>query len=237
MRANVLGLAFVALTLAAATVSAGETCKSDNGSFVAKHSFTQGQCEAQSDGSGGKAISHGNGQMSNGYASSQGLGVAKATAGAHSAATAYASGGIGTAISDPRGFSMVNASGGNAKAVSSSGGNAQAFTSPGDVAYASATHNATSAAYANGSTNGVATAISDTSGNATADASAGCNAKATANSKGQASASCGVCGSDVTAEATGGATAEGSDTAPPVCDTSTGGTAKVTSPMGNCSVQ
>src|ERR1700689_5772033 len=104
------------LAITAASSYAGVTCKSSNGSFQAKHSFTAGQCEAESDGSGAKSIAHGNGPGSNGYASSQTLGVANATAGAHSAATAYASSsGVGKAISDSRSLSTVNASGGSSQ--------------------------------------------------------------------------------------------------------------------------
>ena len=202
------------LAVTHASSFAGVTCKSSDGQEHDKHSFTLGQCEALSDGSGAKSISHGNGVGSNGFASSQTLGVANATAGAHSAATALASSsGFGIAISNSRGLSMVDATGGRAKAVSSTGGNAQANASPGDVADASAKHNGSSTAFATGSN---------------------CRTKATADTKGEADASCGSNGSDVTVEATGGAIAQGSDSMAPVCNTSAGGTAKVTSPMGNC---
>lgn len=45
---------------------------------------------------------------------------------------------------------------------------------------------------------------------------------------------CSVGGSVVTVETTKGSTASGSDTMPPTCTPKKGGTAKVTSPMGNC---
>ena len=78
---NIASLVAIPLILAVAEASsfAGVTCKSSDGTFHSKHSFTQGQCEADSDGSGAKSISHGNGAGSNGYASSQTLGLAKAT--------------------------------------------------------------------------------------------------------------------------------------------------------------
>lgn len=217
---------------------AGVTCISSDGQEHDKHSFTQGQCEADSDGSGAKSIAHGNGVGSNGFASSQTKGIANAIAGKHSAATAYASDrGIGKAISDTRSLSTANAGGGHAKAVSSSDGIAEADTSPGSVANASAKHAGSSLACALGSGKATATANSDNGGTASANASADCSAKATADTKGEADASCGGGGSVVTVEATGGAIAQGSDSMAPVCNTSAGGTAKVTSPMGNCDSQ
>jgi hypothetical protein len=222
------------LAVMGASSFAGVTCKSSDGQEHDKHSFTLGQCEALSDGSGAKSISHGNGVGSNGYASSQTRGVANATAGAHSAATALASSrGVGIAISNSRGLSMVDATGGRAKAVSSSGGNAQANASPGYVADASAKHGGSSTASATGSGNGFANAISD-DGFANANTFGNCRTKATADTKGEADASCERNGSDVTVEATGGAIAQGSDSMAPVCNTSAGGTAMVISPMGNC---
>ena len=235
---KIIPLVAIPLILVVTTASAfaGVTCKSSDGQEHDKHSFTQGQCEANSDGSGAKSIAHGNGVGSNGFANSQTLGIAKATAGAHSAATALAfDSGIGNAISDSRGLSTVNAVGGHAKAVSSSGGTAEADTSPNSVASASAKNSGSSSASAEGSGKASANAISDHGGSASVNAFADCKAKAIADTKGQADASCEGGGSDVTAEATGGATAQGSDTMAPVCDTSAGGTAKVSSPMGNCS--
>ena len=234
---NIASLIAIPLILAAAAASshAGVTCKSSDGQEHDKHSFTLGQCEADSDGSGAKSVAHGNGPGSNAFATSQTLGVADATSGKHSAATARATdSGVAKAISNSGSLSNAFASGGHAKATSSSNGNAEADTSPGSVANASAKHAGSSFASANGSGNATATANSDHSGIASVNALADCSAKATADTKGEADASCGGGGSVVTVRATGGATAQGSDSMTPVCDTSAGGTAKVSSPMGNC---
>jgi hypothetical protein len=212
---TILSLAAIAvmLTVTALQAPAGVTCKSDNGTEQSKHSFTQGACTADSDGSGAVSTAHGNGRGSNGFASAQTLGVSKAIAGAHSAATALSSNsGTAKAISDSRSLSNAQAAGGHAKAVSSSRGQSTVLAA-GD---------------------GIGTAISDHHGAATANTFAACSAKATASTRGFANALCAGDGDDVTAEATGGATAQGSDTFPPQCDTSNGGTAKVRSPMGNC---
>jgi hypothetical protein len=235
---TILSIAAIAAILAVTPLqaSAGVTCKSDNGTEQNRHSFTQGQCEATSDGSGAKATAHGNGPGSNGFATAQTLGVSNATAGAHSGATALSSdSGNAKAISDSRSLSTANAGVGRARAVSSSRGVASATAGGArSVAYASAKEGGNSDASAEGTDNGSATAISASDGAATANAFAPCTAKATASTKGVANASCGTAGNDVTAKATGGATAQGSDDAPPECDTGAGGTAKVTSPMGNC---
>ena len=70
---------------------------------------------------------------------------------------------------------------------------------------------------------------------ATAEADGGSNAQATASGPGSdAEASAEKTGSDVTALATKGSTAIGSDTAAPTCKPKKGGIAKVMSPMGNC---
>src|SRR5208337_1867423 len=128
----IFSLAAIALTLtvAALRASVGVACNSAVCVQQDKHSFTRGQCEAYSDGSGAKGIAHGNGPGSNAYASAETVGIANATAGRHSAATAYASdSGIGKAISDSKSLSTATADGGHAKAVSSSSGNAQALAS------------------------------------------------------------------------------------------------------------
>jgi hypothetical protein len=63
----------------------------------------------------------------------------------------------------------------------------------------------------------------------------GCKATATGSGTGSESgAVCENAGSVVTATATKGSIAEGSDTAQPTCTPKNGGEAKVTSPMGNC---
>ena len=64
---------------------------------------------------------------------------------------------------------------------------------------------------------------------------AGCKATATGSGAGgEAEAECENPGSAVTATATKGSTAIGSDTAPPTCTRVNGGIAKVRSPKGNC---
>ena len=51
-----IGAIALMLTVTASQATAGVTCKSTDGTEQDKHSFTQGQCEATSDGSGAKAI-------------------------------------------------------------------------------------------------------------------------------------------------------------------------------------
>ena len=81
-------------------------------------------------------------------------------------------------------------------------------------------------------------AISSAKGNhssAVAEAANGRNAQATASGTGsEAEAFALEAKSNVTALATKGSTAIGSDTAAPICTPKKGGKAKVTSPMGNC---
>ena len=70
---------------------------------------------------------------------------------------------------------------------------------------------------------------------ATAEAANGSNAQATASgTDSEAEATAENTGSNVTALATKGSTAIGSDTSPPTCMPRHGGKAVVTSPMGNC---
>ena len=70
---------------------------------------------------------------------------------------------------------------------------------------------------------------------ATAEAANGSNAQATASgTDSEADASAENTGTTVTALATKGSTAIGSDTSPPTCTRRHGGKAVVTSPMGNC---
>jgi hypothetical protein len=70
---------------------------------------------------------------------------------------------------------------------------------------------------------------------ATAEAGAGSNAQATASGTGsEAEATAEETASNVTALATNGSIAIGSDTATPTCTRKNGGKAVVTSPMGNC---
>ena len=76
---------------------------------------------------------------------------------------------------------------------------------------------------------------SGTDADATAEAASGSEAEATAKGTGSdAQAYAEETGSEVTALATKGSTAIGSDTSPPTCTPKNGGKAKVTSPMGNC---
>ena len=207
-------LAAIALILAIAAppAPAGVTCKSTDGTEQQKHILNHGACDAVSDGSGAKAIAHGNGGGAS--ATAQQMGVAIAIAGKKSSATALSAGlgGIAKAISDSGSYSNAESGAGHAKAVSSSGG--QSTVSAGNQ--------------------GTGTAISDHHGVAMVNTFAVCTAKATASTKGFADAECAGDGDEVTAEATGGATASGGDRFAPTCDTTNGGTAKVTSPMGNC---
>ena len=212
---TILTLSAIILMLAVSPLQAlaGVTCKSTDGTEQQKHSFTQGACDATSDGSGAKAIAHGNGGGAS--ATAQQMGVAIAIAGKKSSATALSAGlgGIAKAISESGSFSNAESGAGHAKAISSTGGQSTV----------------------NADNQGTGTAISHHHGVAMVNTFAVCTAKAIASTKGFANAECAGDGDEVTAEATGGATASGGDRFAPTCDTSNGGTAKVTSPMGNCS--
>jgi hypothetical protein len=125
-------------------------------------------------------------------------------------------GGKGTATAKNGGTAQAESDGGTAAASSSGLGTALSFAAPSGKAKATARNTGTSFG---------------------AEAAAEAACKATANSNGAGSlafAECTIGGSSVSAHATRGSTAAGSDIAPPTCTPMNGGIAKVRSPMGNC---
>jgi hypothetical protein len=156
---------------------------------------------------GGSATAKGPNAIASSLITSANGGLAKSTASADSAATAEV---LSTGPLVPFG------NGGSAVANSSQGGAAIAVVQLVGGGRANAT--------ASGTGTEADSAVDDI-----------CNASTNAKGDGSlATATCETKGSTVSAEATNGSTAEGSDTAPPTCNPAPGGKAKVRSPMGNC---
>src|ERR1700733_998026 len=131
------------------------------------------------------------------------------------------------AATDGPNGAMAKASGedANATAEASDGSDAKATAKGGD---SDATAEAESGSMAVSSAKGK-------NSDATAEAANGSNVQATASgTDSDAEASAENTGTNVTALATKGSTAIGSDTSPPTCMRRHGGKAVVTSPMGNC---
>jgi hypothetical protein len=139
---------------------------------------------------------------------------------------------------------ITSANGGSAKSTASADSSAVAdVLSTGSLGNGNA-GTATAKASQGGSANSVVNMVGGGKANATASGSGAeaesavqniCNVST--NAKGAssvASAICEIAGSTVSAEATNGSTAAGSDTVPPTCNPAPGGKAKVRSPMGNC---
>ena len=150
------------------------------------------------------------------------------------------------------GGGKAKATGPNSSAVSeisnSAGGDVQTTASGGASAVASVDSTNPGSANAVAKTGSSAVAVVQDLGggkakatssglSASATAVAENNCKVTSTAKGANSSATGVCAdssSVITVEATKGSTAEGSDTATPVCTPKNGGIAKVRSPQGNC---
>src|ERR1700722_1392710 len=197
------------------------TCNASTGApNTAKASATGSDADAEADAEGhstAKATSKG--ANADATADAGGGSGAKATAkGLDSDATADAAGGS-MAVSSAKGSSS------DATAESDTGSDAKATAS-------GKSSDATSVA-AGGSM--AVSSAKGTESDATAAAENGSSAKATASGTDSlADASATKSGSEVTALATKGSTAIGSDAAPPTCTPKNGGVAKVKSPMGNC---
>ncbi len=120
----------------------------------------------------------------------------------------------------------------SAHAVAASDSGASA-TADGTLAACVARASKDSGARSECTAGGEGNAIAHNNSGANAFALGICKAKAVAVKNAGADATCTGIG-DVEARATKGGAARGFDNAPPVCDVSGGGTAKVTSPAGNC---
>ena len=149
------------------------------------------------------------------------------------------------AQSDGSGLAKACASdsGSFADSEMSTGGTTHATAKGGSFSEALADHKGTSVSHVSGA-GGDGDATSDDKGTATTNVTGGaeghssafakCDAQATAIGSGSlATAECTTKNGFAHAKATGGGTAEGSDTAPPTC-TPAGGTARVRSSHGNC---
>jgi hypothetical protein len=156
--------------------------------------------------------------------------TATATGGSKATALIRSAGGgnaLATAKEAAEAFAIASG-GGKATSVSSgSGSSAVAGAVNGSVAKATASDGAQAGADAGATTPGRQLAPDSTA--------AKCKATATGSGAGSnAAAACENAGSVVTAVATKGSTAIGSDTSAPTCTTVNGGVAKVRSPMGDC---
>lgn len=178
-----------------------------------------------------KATAKGKDSQADAEIESTGEGKANATAADGGQATALITVGVGDAVARANGASQALAlvSTGGGKATSVSSGNASSATADvvnGGVAKAIASEGAQAGAAAGPIPPGHR--LSDKS-------TVKCRATASGSGVGgNAEAACQKTGSVVTAVATKGSVAIGSDTAPPTCMPMNGGIAKVTSPMGNC---
>jgi hypothetical protein len=188
----------------------------------------------------------------------------KATVVVHSGTGSATSSGVGASATveiSPVGGGKANATGPNSEAISEistlnpagGGGNVQSNASgDGSIAVAAVEINSMSSepGFANASAKGGSesvAAVEETGGGKAKATSSGLKAEAVSavdnvcsvktNAKGANSMAVGECinsGSVVSAEATKGSIAVGSDTAVPTCTPMNGGIAKVRSPMGNC---
>jgi hypothetical protein len=181
--------------------------------------------KADSSASGGKAFAQGE-NAGSATAEQSGTGMAQATANGGKA-TAKAMGGASSADASATAGGKGTATamkGGGATAEGDSGGNATSTSS-------GVGSNTSSFAENSGNAKAKATGAAE----ATATAEASCKANATADADGSvAGVACSQQGSSVSAEATKGSKAIGSDTSTPTCTPMNGGIAKVKSPMGNC---
>jgi hypothetical protein len=200
----------------------------------------------------------GNGSMISATASNQGQAVADVAA-SRGSVTASGSGALAVLDVALIGGGKVIAKGANSVArshiTSANGGLANSDASGGSTATADVFSTGSQVPFGNGGS-AVANAKKGSSATAVVQMAGGGKAKATSSGSGAeaestvedvckaestakgadsiASALCENSGSVVTAEATKGSTAVGSDTSPPTCTPMNGGIAKVRSPMGNC---
>src|SRR5215469_14266612 len=186
----------------------------------AKGSASGTDADATADASGGSnAKATSKGMDADATADASGGSAAKATSkGTDADATAGASGGS-MAVSSAKGMSAFG------DATAGTGSSAQATASGTN---SDATSDASGGSMAVSSAKGMDSFADATAAN-------GSNAHATASgTDSDAEADAEQTGTNVTALATKGSVAIGSDTNPPTCTPKNGGKAKVTSPMGNC---
>lgn len=197
-----------------------------------------------------------NGAVSSANASQNSQAVCHVSAGIANA-TSKGSGAQAVVDISPVGGGKAKATGPHSMAVSTisnvsimAGGSVNSTASGGATAVTNvdATNGGSAGANAKAGSTAVATVTFAGGGNSKATSSgahaqavstAEIDCKSTTTAKGANSTAVATCqdsGSVVTAEATNGSTAVGSDTAAPVCTPMNGGKAQVRSPMGNCSL-
>lgn len=216
----------------------GAKCACDSGSVT--HMGSDGsECAATCNGKhAGSATSSAVGDGSDASAAAMFRGQAKAKASNGGNASCIAQPGNASAIaSDVGSNAQVDTVGGTGKATAMSGGNATANTSVfnGSCTVISTASNGGTTTNDCSGHKSRAEGVADDGGNAHAESS-GVSCGATANATGDSSdaeAYCSNHGTKVTATASGGGVAIGSDTEPPQCMPN-GGSAMVTSPEGDC---
>ena len=222
----------------AASSAKGAKCACDSGTVT--HMGSDGsQCTAYCGGRhAGRATSSAVGNGSGASAAAMFRGHAKAKASDGGIASCIAQPGKASSIASGTGSNaQVDTVGGTGKAIAMSGGNATANTSifnGGCTVVSTASNSGTTVNDCFGRKSR-AEGVADDGGNAHAESS-GVSCEATANASGDSSdaeAYCSNQGTKVTAIASGGGVAIGSDTEPPQCMPN-GGTAMVMSPAGDC---
>ena len=200
------------------------SARASNGAIVTANAKDQSQAVCDVAAGLGSAISSGAGAEATVDIGITGGGKAKAT-GANSMAVSEI-----TTTSPLEGGNVESTASGGSTAVS------EVDTDNGGTALANAKVDSTAVATVSSAGGGKASATSDgTNAQAVSTVEDAC--KSTSNAKGANSIAVATClnpGSVVSAEATNGSTAVGSDTAGPTCTPMNGGKAKVRSPMGNC---
>src|ERR1700722_2650963 len=235
---TVASVAFMVVGVATSFAMGGVKCACDSGTVT--HMGSDGsECTAYCGGKhAGRATSSAVGSGSGASAAAMFHGRAKAKASDGGVASCIAQPGNATSIASGTGSNaQVDTVGGSGKATAMSGGNATANTT---IFNGSCT--VISTASNNGTTvndcsarKSKAEGVADDGGNAHAESS-GTSCEANANASGDSSdaeAYCNNHGTKVTAIASGGGVAIGSDTEPPQCMPN-GGTAMVMSPDGDC---
>jgi hypothetical protein len=201
------------------------TARAVNGAIVSANAQQQSAAVCDVAAGLGSATSSGLGAIADVDIAPAGGGKAKAT-GPDSMAVSE----ISSVNPVPAGGSVNSTASGGATAV------ADVDSMNGGIAAANAKTKSSAVATVESSGGGKATATSSgTSAQAVSTVETDC--KSTSTAKGANSVAVAACqnaSSVVTAEATNGSTAIGSDTSPPFCLPMPGGKAKVRSPMGNC---
>jgi hypothetical protein len=222
----------------AASSAKGAKCACDSGTVT--HMGADGsECTAFCNGKhAGSATSSAVGDGSGASAAVMFGGQAKSKASSGGIASCIAQPGHATSIASGIGSNaQVDTVGGTGKATAMSGGNATANTTifkGGCTVISTASNSGTTVNDCSGPKSR-AEGVADDGGNAHAESS-GVSCEATANATGDSSDAEAFCtdhGTKVTAIASGGGVAIGSDTEPPQCMPN-GGTAMVMSPEGDC---